>query len=176
VAYTVEDAIAALASAQATQPADKVALIGASATITDSGSGPITGKGILWRTTLLGNLDPYAIWDVSTKFTMQRGSGPAFLLGLNIEPLVTIVGPMVFRPPAFAAPFLRRFSFLSRKRYQGDFGLYMQPQFGVVLTENQAIPKLTGTITSSTLTPGAIVPPGTVEVVLDSVVIRDIIG
>jgi hypothetical protein len=171
LAYTVDDAIAAVASAQAAQPADKVAYIQASVSITDATPGTITGKGPLYRTALLGNLG--SVFDSGYKFSMQRGgTGPLFLLGLDIEPIYTI-GPIVVRRfPAFLVSFLQRLGLL-RKRYQGDFALYLQPHFGVVLTENQD-PRLTGTITPSALTPGPIVPPGTIEVVLESVAIADL--
>jgi hypothetical protein len=171
LAYTVDDAIAAVASAQAAQPADKVAYIQASVSITDGSTGTITGKGPLYRTALLGNLG--SVFDSGYKFLMQRGgTGPLFLLGLDIEPIITL-GPIVVSRPAILVSFLQRLGFF-RKRYQGDFALYLQPHFSVVLTENQANPRLTGTITPSALTPGPIVPPGTIEVVLESVAIADL--
>jgi hypothetical protein len=173
LAYTVEDAIAAVASAQAAQPADKVAYIQASVTIRDTGPTPITGKGPLYRTALFGNLWP--VWDQGFKFVMQRGgTGPRFLLGLNIEPIIAVVGPAVVQPPAFLGPFLQRHRFLSRKRYQGVFGLYLQPLFDVVLTEDQLNPRLTGTLTPLPFATGAFDPPGTIEVVLESVAIVDV--
>jgi len=175
LAFTVQDAIAAVASKQGTLPADQAAYIQASVSITDAGTGTITGKGPLYRTTILGNL--FWVWDSGYKFLMERaGSGPSgrFLLGLDIEPLITLVGPVAVQPPAFITPLLQRHSFLLRRRYQGVFGLYLQPQFGVVLTEDQANPRLTGAITSSALTPGPIVPPGTIEVVLESVQVADV--
>jgi hypothetical protein len=171
LAYTVDDAIAAVASAQAAQPADKVAYIQASVSITDASTGTITGNGPLYRTALLGNLG--SVFDSGYKFSMQRGgTGPLFLLGLDIEPIITL-GPIVVSRPAILVAFLQRLGFF-RKRYQGDFALYLQPHFSVVLTESQANPRLTGTITPSALTPGPIVPPGTIEVVLESVAIADL--
>lgn len=177
MAYTVQDAIAAVVAKQTTLTPDKIAYINASITIKDGGSDPITGGGPLYRTIgLLGNLDPYAIWDVSTKFGMKRGTtGQPFLLGMNIEPLITIIGPMIVRPPAFITPFLQRHGLLFRKAYLGAFGLYLQPQFSVVLNENQASPRLTGTLTSPAA-PGVIVPPASFEIVLESVAARDLIG
>ena len=55
----------------------------------------------------------------------------------------------------------------------GVFGLYLQPRFSVVLTEDQLDPKLTGTLES----PGADFPgdpPGTIEVVLESIATADV--
>ena len=172
MAYTVEDAIAAVANRQATLPADQYAYIEASVSITDAGGGTITGKGPLGRTDLLGNLE--SVWDSGFKFLMQRGgAGPKFLFGLDIEPIFTIIGPVGFQPPAFAASFMHRFPFPIRKRhYQGVFGLYMQPHFNVLLTEYPD-PMLTGTI-SPAVTPGPIVPPGSIEVVLESVAVGDV--
>ena len=173
MAYTVDDAIAAAVSAQATLPADKYAYIQASVSITDASPGTITGSGPLYRTALLGNL--WSVWDSSFKFVMQRGgTGPNFLLGLDIEPIITIIGPVMVQPPAFLIPFLQQANLLARKRYRGDFALYGQPGFDVELTEGPAIARLTGTITPSALAPGPIVPPGTVEVVLESVAIGDV--
>jgi hypothetical protein len=175
MAYTVEDAVAAVANRQATLPADKVAYIEASVSITDAGAGTITGKGPLGRAGPQALTNMGSIWDAPLKFFMQRGAtGPGFLLGLNIEPIYALIGPVVFRPPTFVASFIQRYRFpIRRTHYQGDFALYMQPPFGVVLTEDQS-PKLTGTIAASTLTPGPIVPPGTIEVVLDSVAVADV--
>jgi hypothetical protein len=150
-------------------PADKVAYIEASITITDTTPAKITGQGPLYRTTLLGNLG--WVWDSGHKFTVQRGTGPIFLIGLDVEPLFTI-GPLAFQPPAFTSPFLQRHGFLFRKRYMGVFGLYLQPRFSAVLTEDQINPKLTGTLES----PGADFPgdpPGTIEVVLESIATAD---
>jgi hypothetical protein len=173
LAYTVEDAIAALASKQATLPADQAAYIEASVTIRDTAPSPITGKGPLYRTTLLGNLAP--IWDPSFKFVVKRGgTGPGFLLGLDIEPLITIIGPVPIPPPAFITPFLQRHGLLSRKRYQGAFGQYLQPLFGVTFSEDQINPRLTGTIVPPPSPPGPIDPPGTIEVVLESVAVVDV--
>jgi hypothetical protein len=171
LAYTVGGAIAAAINVQATVPANKAAYIQASVTITDAAPGMITGKGPLFRTALLGNMS--WVWDSGYKFLMQRGgTAPQFLLGLNIEPVIAILGPLVIRRPAFANPVLRRAFF--RKRYQGDFALYLQPHFNVVLNENSIIPSLTGTIHPLALTPGPIVPPGTIEIVLESVAITDV--
>ncbi|CAN5306287.1 hypothetical protein BH18ACT14_BH18ACT14_04350 [soil metagenome] len=179
MAYTVDDAIAAVASAQAAQPPDKAAYIQASVSITDAGAGTVKGTGPLmipfYATALLGNLGWVA--DPQFKFLMQRAANPPqFLLGLDIEPIITI-GPVVLRPPAFIIPLLRRLGFFFRRRYQGHFALYLQyqqPHFNVVLTESLANPRLTGTISSSAVTPGLIVPPGAIEVVLESVAIADV--
>jgi hypothetical protein len=175
MAYTVDGAIAAVQQTQATLPPDQGAYIKAHVTINDAaGGGSIQGNGSLmipyYKTALLGNLGWVA--DSQFWFLMQRGgAGPQFLLGLDIEPIIAIVGPVVVRPPAFIISLLQRLGFL-RKRYQGHFAIYLQyqqPHFNVVLTEDQINPRLTGTISQSALSVGPIVPPASVEVVLDSV-------
>lgn len=172
--YTVDQAIAAVDNAQAAQPPDKYAYIQASVSITDAAAGTITGNGGLYRRIpFLGNMGN-VVWDSAYQFLMQRGAtGPRFLLGLEIEPFITLVGPIAIQPPAFAWPSLQRLRFL-RKRYLGDFGFYMQPGFSTVLNEDQVNPRLTGTITPSAHTWSAITPPGTIEVVLKSVAIGDV--
>ena len=178
MAYTVDDAVAAAANRQATLPADQVAYIEASVSITDAGAGTITGKGPLGRgdgtVALLGNM--WSVWDSQFKFLMQRGgTGPRFLLALSIEPIYSIaLGPVGVQLPAAASSLLHQHPyFVKKKRYRGDFALYLQPHFYVELTE-QPDPKLTGTMTPLTLTPGAIVPPGSIEVVLESVAVADV--
>jgi len=95
--YTVKDAITAVANRQATLAANYVAYVEASVLITDAGAEKIWGRGPLSRTGMgLGNL--WSIWDSPVKIVMRRGTGPSFLLGLNIEPIVTFVGPLVLRP------------------------------------------------------------------------------
>ena len=110
----------------------------------------------------MGNLD-------ADKFKCRRGGGPEFYLGLNIEQVITI-GPLSIRPPAFARSFVQRHGFLSRKRYRGVLAFQMQPPFSVALTEDPVNPKLTGTITPDPSLPGAIHPPATIEVVLESLI------
>jgi hypothetical protein len=173
MAYTVDDAIAAVVSAQAQLPADRVAYVRASVSITDAATGTITGHGALFRTDLLGT----DTVDISSQFVLQRGgTGPQSLLSLNIEPIVTIVGPIVVRRPGFLVSFLQRLSLLfSRKHYRGDLAFRLQPHFNVLLTEVQTNPKLTGTIATSVPAPGPIVPPGTIEIVLESVEVLPII-
>jgi hypothetical protein len=198
LAYTVDGAIAAVASAQAAETNfNTFWFIQGSVTITDTPPeqayarptaefpthiteeltvelvaeevwAPITGTGPLFRPTnaLLGNLDT-PLW-TADKFEMQRGGGPQFFLGLDIEPVFTFVGPLSLRPPAFARSFVQRHGFLSRKHYRGVIGLQMQPRFTVPLTEDPVNPKLTGTITPDPSLPGAIHPPATIEVVLES--------
>ncbi len=199
MAYTVDDAIAAVASAQAAEMnPNTIWFLQGSVTITDTPReqlyaqpgtelptdapdegtvelvvdeqwAPITGNGHLWRETAdtLGNLGT-TYWDDYTKFAMQRGGGPKFYLGLDIEPVITFVGPLSVRPPAFARSFVQRHGFLSRKRYRGVLALQMQPPFTVALTEDSLNPKLTGTITPDPSLPGAIRLPATIEVVIES--------
>jgi hypothetical protein len=194
LAYTVDGAIAAVASAQAAeQNFNTFWFIQGSVTITDTAPehayahptaefptpppegtaelvpeeevwAPITGTGPLVRgtTALLGNLDG------PDKFKMHRGGGPQFYLGLDIEPVITFIGPLSLRPPAFARSFVQRHAFLSRNRYRGVWALQMQPRFSVLLTEDPVNPKLTGTIAPDPSLPGAIHPPATIEVVLES--------
>jgi hypothetical protein len=115
----------------------------------------------------LGDLFPWD-WDGYGKLTMRRGAtGTPFLLGLTIEPVIAI-GPLSFRPPAFARSFVQRHEFLRRKHYRGLLALRAQPQFTVALTEDQVNPKLTGTITPSPSVPGIIHPPASIEIVLES--------
>lgn len=62
------------------------------------------------------------------------------------------------------------------KHYGGHFRIdlqYQQPDFTIVLNENQLNPRLTGRIGSIALA-GAIVPPANVEVVLQSVATADV--
>jgi hypothetical protein len=114
----------------------------------------------------LGNLG-LAYWDDWSKFAMQRGGGPKFYLGLDIEPVITFVGPLSVRSPAFARSFVQRHGILMRKRYQGVWALQSWLRFPVPLNEDPS-PKLTGTITPDPSLPGAIHPPATIEVVLES--------
>jgi hypothetical protein len=198
MAYTVDDAIAAVASAQAAETNFSTFwFLQGSVTITDTPPeqlyahpgtelptdapdegtvelveeewAPITGKGHLFRETAdsLGNLG-LAYWDDWFKFAMQRGGGPKFYLGLDIEPVITFVGPLSVRSPAFARSFVQRHGFLSRKRYRGVLAFQMQPPFTVALTEDPLNPKLTGTITPGPSLPGAIHVPATIEVVIES--------
>jgi hypothetical protein len=129
---------------------------------------PITGNGPLFSGTngILGNLDT-PVWDAD-KFKCQRGGGPQFYLGLDIEPVITFVGPLSIRPPVFARSFVQRHGFLSRKHYRGVWALQRQLRFSVPLTEDPVNPKLTGTISPDPSLPGAIHPPATIEVVLES--------
>jgi hypothetical protein len=198
LAYTVDDAIAAVVSAQAAeQDPNTFWFVQGSVTITDTPPeqayahptaeipthtseegtvelvdeevwAPITGNGPLFRGTnvILGNLDT-PIWDAD-KFKCQRGGGPQFYLGLDIEPVITFVGPLSIRPPAFARSFVQRHGFLSRKHYRGVWALQRQLRFSVPLTEDPVNPKLRGTITPDPSLPGAIHPPATIEVVLES--------
>jgi hypothetical protein len=194
LAYTVDEAYAALTKAQAEeQNFNTIWNIQGSVTITDTPPehayahptaefptpspeggtaelvpeaeewAPITGTGLLYRgtTALLGNLGLYG-------FKMHRGGGPQFYLGLDIEPVITFIGPFSLRPPAFARSFVQRHSFLGRKHYRGVWALQNQPRFSVPLTEDPVNPKLTGTITPDPSLPGAIHPPATIEVVLES--------
>ena len=191
MAYTVDDAIAAVASAQAAEMnLSTFWFIQGSVTITDTPPEqlfahpdpdfpthitdeatvelvadeewpPITGNGPLYRGLgLLGNLD-------ADKFKCRRGGGPEFYLGLNIEQVITI-GPLSIRPPAFARSFVQRHAFLTRKRYRGVWALQSWLRFSVPLTEDPVGPKLTGSITPDPSLPGAIHPPATIEVVLES--------
>lgn len=201
MAYTVEDAKAALASAYADPQNDPnmVWWIQASVTITDTPpayahptaefptsspegevelaagevGAPITGEGQLWvnweTPDTLGNLSPADLWYRGFKLEVQRGAtGPSFLLGLAIEPVYAIVGPLTLRPPAFARSFVQRHGLVRPKQYRGVLALRMQPFFTVPLTEDPVNPKLTGTITPSPYVPGAIHPPAAIEVVLES--------
>jgi hypothetical protein len=197
LAYTVDDAIAAVASAQAAeQNFNTFWFIQGSVTITDTPPeqlfahpdpdfpthitdegtvelvadeewAPITGNGPLFRGLgLLGNLELTPIWQAD-KFKCQRGGGPEFYLGLNIEQVITI-GPLSIPPPAFARSFVQRHAFLTRKRYRGVWALQSWLRFSVPLTEDPVGPKLTGSITPDPSLPGAIHPPATIEVVLES--------
>jgi hypothetical protein len=199
LAYTVDDAIAAVVSAQAAEqnfntfwflqgsvkitdtPPEQlyahpdpdfpthITDEGTVELVTEEEWAPITGNGHLWRLTAdsLGNLGwPY--WDDYSKFAMQRGGGPKFYLGLDIEPVITFIGPLSVRPPAFARSFVQRHDLLSRKRYRGVLGFPMQAPFTVALTEDPLNPKLTGTIASGPSLPGAIHLPATIEIVIDS--------
>jgi hypothetical protein len=195
LAYTVEDAIVAVASAQAAeQDPNTFWFIEGSVTITDTPPEqlfapghdslthidegavevvvadeewpPITGNGPLFRGLgLLGNLSTSGLWDAD-KFKCRRGGGPEFYLGLNIEPFITI-GPISIPAPAFARSFVQRHGILMRKRYQGVWALQSWLRFPVPLNEDPS-PKLTGTITPDSSLPGAIHPPATIEVVLES--------
>jgi hypothetical protein len=180
MAYTVDGAIAAVQQTQATLPPEQAAYIRAHVTINDAaGGGSVQGTGSLmipyYKTALLGDLGWVA--DPQFWFLMQRGgAGPQFLLGLDIEPIITI-GPVVFRPPASMISLLQRFTFLWRKHYWGHFAIYLQyqqPHFNVTLSEDQVNPRLTGTISPSALSVGPIVPPASVEVILDSVEVADV--
>ena len=199
MAYTVEDAIAAVASAQAAETNfNTVWFIQASVTITDTPREqlyphpgahlptqdreegavehfadepwtPIKGSGPLFRgypTPLLGNLNT-PLWDAD-KFKCQRGGGPAFYVGVDIEPVITFVGPVSISPPAFARSLTHRLGLLSRKHYQGVCAFQPQLRFSIQLNEDPANPKLTGTITPDPSLPGAIRLPATIEVVLES--------
>jgi hypothetical protein len=200
LAYTVEDAIAAVTSAQAAETnINTIWFLQASVTIADTPPeqlyahpgaevptpapeggpveldvpeeawAPITGNGPLFRgspTPLLGNLNT-PLWDAD-KFRCQRGGGPPFYLGLEIEPVITVVGPLSIRPPVFARSFVQRHRLLSRKHYRGIWALQPQLRFSVALTEDPVNPKLTGTITPDPSLPGTIHPPATIEVVLES--------
>jgi hypothetical protein len=205
MAFTVEDAIAAVRTAYADpqNPPNKVWWIQASITITDTPpeqvtthpdfpthitddltveldtgevGAPITGKGRLWvpwwAPDSLSNFDYYPddyFWDKESKFVVQRGpTGPAFLLGLAIEPVYAFVGSVSLRPPAFARAFVHRHIPLRPKQYRGVLALQMRPRLIFQLTEDAANPKLTGTITPSPSVPGAIHPPAAIEVVLES--------
>jgi hypothetical protein len=176
VAYTFDDAIAAVASTQAAQPPEKVAYIQASLSITEAAPGTLTGEGPLFRMTPLGLSNLWPFWDSSAKFLMQRGGVSQFLLGLTIESIFTIAG-IAIRPPAFLRPLISLLQPLGfvRKRYQGTFQIFGQPQFNVVLTENRINPMLTGSLPLS-LAPGSIAPPGRIELVLESVAVKDILG
>jgi hypothetical protein len=178
VAYTVDDAIAAVNSTQAAQPLGKSAYIQAHVSIKEDSGETIDGNGPLmipyYQTALLGNLGWAA--DSQFRFVMQRGAGgPQFLLGLDIEPILVLLGPILLRPPAFLLSTLQRFGLL-RKRYGGHFRIdlqYQQPDFTIVLSETQMNPRLTGRIGSIALA-GAILPPANVEVVLESVATADV--
>jgi hypothetical protein len=195
LAYTVDDAIAAVASAQAAeQNFNTFWFVQGSVTITDTPPDqlfahpdpdfpahitdeaavelagdewpPISGSGPLFPGLgLLGNLGDSGLWNAD-KFKCRRGGGPEFYLGLNIEPVITI-GPISIPPPAFARSFVQRHGNLMRKRYRGVWALQSWLRFSVSLTEDPG-PKLTGTIASDPSLPGAIHPPATIEVVLDS--------
>jgi hypothetical protein len=197
LAYTVDDAIAAVASAQAAeQNPNTFWFVQGSVTITDTPPeqlyaqpdhdfpthvtdegavelvddeewAPITGQGPLFRGSgLLGNLDT-PLWDAD-KFKCRRGGGPEFWLGLDIEPVITLVGPLSVAPPAFARSFVQRHGFLTRKHYRGVWALQRQLRFSVALTEDSVNPKLTGTIIPDPSLPGAIRPPAAIEIVLES--------
>jgi hypothetical protein len=198
LAYTVDGAIAAVASAQAAETDfNTFWFVLGSVKITDTPReqayahptaeipthpseegtvelvdeevwAPITGNGPLFSGTngILGNLDT-PVWDAD-KFKCQRGGGPQFYLGLDIEPVITFVGPLSIRPPVFARSFVQRHGFLSRKHYRGVWALQRQLRFSVPLTEDPVNPKLTGTISPDPSLPGAIHPPATIEVVLES--------
>jgi hypothetical protein len=133
-----------------------------------SGQGPLFPRP-LWNANADSLDDLFSFgWDGYGKLTMRRGgTGTPFLLGLNIEPVITF-GPLTVRPPAFARPFAQRHNFLGRKHYRGQLGLEGQPPFTVPLTENPALPNLTGPITPSQSVPGEIHQPATIEIVLDS--------
>jgi hypothetical protein len=178
MAYTVDDAIAAVNSTQAAQPLGKSAYIRAHVSIKEDGGETIDGDGPLmipyYQTALLGNLG----WAAAPEFRffVQRGAnGPQFLLGLDIEPIFVLAGPIPLRLPSFLIPILQRLGLL-RKHYGGHFRIdlqYQQPDFTIVLNENQLNPRLTGRIGSIALA-GAIVPPANVEVVLESVATADV--
>ena len=132
---------------------------------------PIKGSGPLFRgypTPLLGNLNT-PLWDAD-KFKCQRGGGPSFYLGVDIEPVITFVGPVSISPPAFARSVTQRLGLLSRKHYRGVCAFQPQLRFSIQLNEDPANPKLTGTITPDPSLPGAIRLPATIEVVLESLV------
>jgi hypothetical protein len=199
LAYTVDEAIAAVASAQAAETNfNTIWFIQASVTITDTppeqlyaapGTDfpthdpeggtvehladepwtPITGSGPIFRgypTPLLGNLNT-PLWDAD-KFKCQRGGGPSFYLGVDIEPVITFVGPVSVSPPAFARSFTQRLGLLSRNHYQGICAFQPQLRFSIQLNENPANPKLTGAITPDPSLPGAIRLPATIEIILES--------
>jgi hypothetical protein len=204
LAYTVEDAIAAVGSAQAAeQQSSTFWYVLASVTITDTEPGqlfahpdpdfpthitdegtvelvdeeawtPITGQGPLFREPLfgptvdsLGDLFSWA-WDGYGKVTVRRGAaGAPFLLGLSIEPVITL-GRLSIRPPAFARSFVQRLDILRRNHYRGLLALQGQPQFTAALIEDPVNPKLTGTITPSPTVPGVIHPPASIEIILES--------
>lgn len=197
MALTVDEALAALASAYDADEGATSWCVLASLTITDT-AGTLSGvpevPGRLWgaiafvgaphplaTNALLGNLeinmrvpfDYQAGW-----FDMHRGewngeAQPAWLVYLDIEAVVAIVGPLTLRPPAFARSFMQRHGLVSRTHYRGVLGITPAPNFPhfwqaptpftVALTENPVDPKLTGTITQSPS--GDIVPPATIEVV-----------
>ena len=197
MAYTVDDAIAAVVSAQAaeTNP-NKGWFIQASVTIADTplyaqpgaefptrtpdegtveldvpeeGWAPITGEGPLYMgrpTPLFGNLGT-PVWNAD-KFKCQRGGGLPFWLGMDIDRVITFIGPLPLRPPVFARSFVQRHGLVSRKHFSGVWALHPQLRFSVRLTEDPKNPKLTGAINPDPSLPGAIHPPATIEVVLES--------
>jgi hypothetical protein len=185
LAYTVEDAIAALLGfyADPNNNPNMFWWIQASITITDTPiyahppteeeGAPFTGTGNLWvrwweAIDTLTNLSER--WDSDSMFKMRRGAtGPSFLLGLAIEPVYTFVGGLSVRPPAFARSFVQRHNLVRPKQYRGVLALPLRPRFTVALTEDPINPKLTGTITPSWSVPGFIHPPAAIEVVLESI-------
>ena len=183
MALTVDEALAALASAYDADPATPWCLQ-ALLTITDT-AGTLSGIGTQGTSPgrLFGAPHPFAgaplgnlkdpIWNSGDKFVVHRGEEwtgfDEFLIGLDIEAVVAIVGPLTLRPPAFAWSFMQRHGFLSSTHYRGVLSVEQSARFTVALTENPLNPKLTGTITRSPS--GAFVPPATIEVViLDSVI------
>jgi hypothetical protein len=134
---------------------------------------PITGQGPLYPDPFFSanadRLDNLRFgWNGEQKLTVRRGAEAPFYLGLAIEPVITL-GPLSFRAPTFARPFVQRRHLLGRKHYRGLLGLEGQPQFTAsLIEEDPAHPKLTGPITASPSVAGAIHLPATIEIVLES--------